>query len=71
MNISDEKAEIVRTITTLAHNLGMEATAEGVETAEQMAQLKLLQCKYGQGYFFSKPIDKEAARAMLAQDLQW
>lgn len=71
MNISDQKAEIVRTIATLARNLGIEATAEGVETAEQMAQLRLLQCKYGQGYFFSKPIDNSAAGAMLAQDLQW
>jgi diguanylate cyclase (GGDEF)-like protein len=69
MNISDEKAEIVRTILMLANNLGMEATAEGIETAEQLAQLKGLQCKYGQGYFFSKPLDREAAGAMMAQDL--
>ncbi|MFE1745422.1 EAL domain-containing protein [Coleofasciculus sp. H7-2] len=45
--------EIVQTIMTLAHNLGMDVVAEGIETAEQMLQLKRLQCEYGQGYFFS------------------
>jgi len=69
VNISDKKAEIVRAILMLADNLGIETTAEGIETAEQLAQLKGLQCKYGQGYFFSKPVDNEAARAMIAQDL--
>lgn len=49
--------EIVQTIMTLAHNLGMDVVAEGIETAEQMLQLKRLQCEYGQGYFFSKPVD--------------
>ncbi|CBN54388.1 MULTISPECIES: sensor domain-containing protein [Kamptonema] len=58
--------EIVQTIVMLAHNLGMDAIAEGVETAEQLAQLKLYNCEYGQGYFFSKPLTSIAATAMLA-----
>ena len=58
--------EIVQTIVMLAHNLGMDAIAEGVETAEQLAQLKLHNCEYGQGYFFSKPLTSIAATAMLA-----
>lgn len=71
LDVMGEKSEIVRTILTLARNLGIEAIAEGVETAKQMAQLKGLQCKYGQGYFFSKPVDSQTAEAMIAQDLQW
>lgn len=57
MNFDREKLEIVRTITTLAHTLGMDVIAEGVETAEQFAQLQALGCEFGQGYFFSKPLN--------------
>jgi len=58
--------EIVQTIVMLAHNLGMDAIAEGVETAEQLAQLKLHNCEYGQGYFFSRPLRSIDATALLA-----
>ncbi|NJK67887.1 MAG: EAL domain-containing protein [Richelia sp. CSU_2_1] len=49
--------QIVRAIVTLAHNLGLNAIAEGVETAEQLAQLRELGCEQAQGYLFSKPVD--------------
>lgn len=71
MGVIGEKAEIVRTIITLAHNLGINVTAEGLETAEQLAQLRALQCTHGQGYFFFKPADNEAAGALIAKGLQW
>ena len=61
----DENLEIVRTVVTLAQNLGMEVVAEGIETAEQLALLRALRCDYGQGYFFSKPLHAEAAGALL------
>ncbi|MDQ3651731.1 MAG: EAL domain-containing protein [Acidobacteriota bacterium] len=67
MNLNDENLEIVRTILTLAHNLGMEVVAEGVETEEQCVQLKTLKCEYGQGYLFSKPLDQESAHAFIQQ----
>jgi diguanylate cyclase (GGDEF)-like protein/PAS domain S-box-containing protein len=66
-----ENLEIVRAIVMLARSLGMEVVAEGVETAVQLAQLRTLGCEYGQGYFFSKPLDSEAATALLVQGLQW
>jgi len=53
---NNENAEIVRTIAGLAQNLGMDVVAEGVETREQLEILRALGCKYGQGYFFSKPL---------------
>lgn len=56
-----ERAEIVRTIITLAHTLGMDVVAEGVETQSQLQQLKQLQCEKAQGYFFSQPLDAKAA----------
>ncbi|HEY9872350.1 MAG TPA: bifunctional diguanylate cyclase/phosphodiesterase, partial [Candidatus Obscuribacterales bacterium] len=57
MGVDGENLEIVRTIATLAHQLGMDVIAEGVETAEQLAQLATMQCEYGQGYFFAQPVD--------------
>jgi diguanylate cyclase (GGDEF)-like protein/PAS domain S-box-containing protein len=57
--------QIVRAIVTLAHNLGLNAIAEGVETAEQLAQLRELDCELAQGYWFSKPLDSSAVTQML------
>ena len=68
MGIDEGSTEIVRTIRTLAHNLGMKVIAEGVETAEQQDKLKALACEYGQGYFFSKPVNTEAAEALIATE---
>jgi diguanylate cyclase (GGDEF)-like protein len=58
---ADENGEIVRTIVTLAENLGMEVVAEGIETLTQLSELKNLNCKYGQGYLFAKPLTATAA----------
>ncbi len=57
---------IVRAITDLARSLGMETTAEGVEDAEQLAELRRHGCSSVQGYLFSRPVDAEGARALLA-----
>jgi diguanylate cyclase (GGDEF)-like protein len=65
VDIDGEKLELVRTIVNLAWNLGMEVTAEGVETSMQLAQLRALKCEFAQGYFFSKPLPAEAMLALL------
>ena len=65
MGVNGENSEIVQTIVALAHNLGMTVTAEGVERAEQLTQLRILQCEYAQGYFFSKPVDSKVAEALI------
>ncbi len=61
--------EILRTITTLAKNLGMDVVAEGVETEDQVAQLRQLPCGFGQGFFFSKAEGGDAAGAMIAKGI--
>jgi diguanylate cyclase (GGDEF)-like protein/PAS domain S-box-containing protein len=66
-----ENLEIVRAIVMLARSLGMEVVAEGVETPVQLAQLRDLGCEYGQGYFFSRPLDSEAATALLSRSPKW
>ncbi len=61
-----DKFELTRTIVNLACNLGMDMIAEGVETIEQVTRLTELKCEYGQGYFFSKPVSREEAEALIA-----
>jgi len=65
MGVSGENCEIVKTIVTLAHSLGLDVVAEGIETDEQLAQLKDLGCEYGQGFLFSKPVNVTEATALL------
>jgi len=60
-----ENLEIVRTIISLARNLGMDVVAEGAETEDEIKQLKALECDFGQGYFFSRPVDSEQADNLL------
>jgi diguanylate cyclase (GGDEF)-like protein len=67
MGLVDENLEIVRTIIMLARNLGMDVIAEGIETEEQLAQLRALSCGFGQGYLFSVPLDGAAATALMQQ----
>lgn len=64
----DENVEIVRTIATLARNLGMEVVAEGVESEDQLACLKALKCEYAQGYLFSRPLTADRASAFINSD---
>jgi diguanylate cyclase (GGDEF)-like protein/PAS domain S-box-containing protein len=59
--------EIVRTIVTLAANLGVAAVAEGVETIEQKTQLQELRCRYGQGFLFSRPLASVAVVELLTR----
>jgi diguanylate cyclase (GGDEF)-like protein len=65
MGAGDENTEIVRTIITLANNLGMDVIAEGVETEKHLSHLKEMKCRFGQGYLFSKPVNNLAAGALL------
>ncbi len=66
MTTDSENFEIVRTICTLAHTLGMKVVAEGIETREQLTHLRNLGCEYGQGFLFSRPVAVEEATQMLA-----
>ena len=67
----DENLEIVRTIMNLARNLGLDVIAEGVETKEQVAQLKALQCDYAQGFFFSRPVERHIAQLLITTQPVW
>jgi diguanylate cyclase (GGDEF)-like protein/PAS domain S-box-containing protein len=60
-----ESAAIIQSIVMLSHALQIELVAEGIETEQQLAALHELHCEYGQGYFFSRPLDSTAAEALL------
>ncbi len=65
-----DPTEIVRSIVTLSHNLGMDVVAEGVEEASQLSILKGLKCEYAQGFFFSKPVDSQTAAVLIRQQAE-
>src|SRR5258707_1879366 len=69
MGDDGEGVEIARTILPMANNLRLDVVAEGVETIQQVALLKKLHCKYGQGYYFSRPLSAEGTAALLAGDV--
>ncbi|MEG4967126.1 EAL domain-containing protein [Microcoleus sp. B6-A1] len=65
-----DPTEIVRSIVTLSHNLGMDVVAEGVEESSQLSILKALKCEYAQGFFFSKAVDSQTAAALIRQQAE-
>jgi EAL domain-containing protein (putative c-di-GMP-specific phosphodiesterase class I)/GGDEF domain-containing protein len=63
--------DIVRAIVGMAHGLGLDVVAEGVETAEHLAQVRALECDYAQGYLFSHPVTGDQAGALLGEGSVW
>ncbi|WP_243359991.1 sensor domain-containing protein [Fundidesulfovibrio terrae] len=70
MGEGPENAEIVGAIVNLAHNLGLEVVAEGVEQHGQLSELKDLACQYGQGFLFSRPVPRDEAETLIADQFQ-
>ncbi|HEX8833342.1 MAG TPA: EAL domain-containing protein [Abditibacteriaceae bacterium] len=66
-----ENSEIVRTIIALALNLNMKVVAEGVESSSHLAQLAGLQCDFGQGFLFAKPLLAAEAESLLRAGPRW
>jgi len=64
-------AQLVRTIVTLADNVGLQAIAEGVTTPAHLTRLRGLRCAYGQGFLFSPAVDADGLRALLDIDRRW
>ncbi|MBK07107.1 MAG: two-component system response regulator [Deltaproteobacteria bacterium] len=62
---TNKRIEIVRTIVSLASQLKMDVIAEGIETQQQLEWLEQLQCPFGQGYFFERPLSPKDARKYI------
>lgn len=72
-NISEdgENTEIVNTIVMLAHSLGLDVVAEGIETEAQLQHLQAIGCDYAQGYLFAKPMTAEKALQRLIHEKEY
>jgi EAL domain-containing protein (putative c-di-GMP-specific phosphodiesterase class I) len=62
---ANQHQDIVRTIISLAHELGMDAIAEGVETEEQLKGLQEYGCNYVQGYLLARPLEKATVEDLI------
>ena len=65
MSAGSENREIIKTIVSLANSLKLDVIAEGVETDDQLDQLRALGCNFGQGFYFAPPLDSHAAEALV------
>lgn len=70
MTEETEGAEIVKTIVLLTKTLNLDTVAEGIETEQQLQILKDLGCEYGQGYYFSKPLEVDDATNFIKDSLE-
>jgi diguanylate cyclase (GGDEF)-like protein len=68
---SQQDTAVVQLVIDLAHAVGIQVTAEGVETVEQLTQLRDMGCDQAQGYYFWKPLVGEEASSLHAGSLRW
>ena len=66
-----QNGEIVRAVLALADSLNLEAVAEGIESIHQFQQLRILSCRYGQGFLFSAPVAALEAALLLQDQNRW
>jgi len=65
IGIQKDGTALCQTITMLAHQLGFEVIAEGVETQQQLEVLRSMECELAQGFFFSRPLPAEKLKAFM------
>jgi EAL domain-containing protein (putative c-di-GMP-specific phosphodiesterase class I) len=68
---NEQDTFIVQLVIDLAHALGMELIAEGVETGEQLARLRKMGCDQAQGYYLMKSLPSAETSALLADPSSW
>ena len=66
----DASSAIIEGLFLIARKLGIHVIAEGIETESQLAQLRAFGCLFGQGYLFSKPVDRDSATDLLLRFAQ-
>lgn len=71
LRLDAEHTTTVLAIIQLAHNRGLTVIAEGIEEANQLAQLHALDCDLGQGYYFARPMPAADAEKLLLTGGQW
>ncbi|MEL6459078.1 MAG: EAL domain-containing protein [Cyanobacteria bacterium J06621_15] len=71
MQNNSENMGLVPAMIGIAHSMGMKAIAEGVETSEQLSQIRDLKCNFAQGNLFSKPRSAELMLDLMLTSPQW
>ncbi|MBD2212847.1 EAL domain-containing protein [Nostoc linckia FACHB-104] len=71
MQENQEDMGLVPAMIGIADSMGMRTIAEGVETTEQLAQLRSLNCEFAQGFLFSQPIEQQSVIHLLTKAPQW
>jgi EAL domain-containing protein (putative c-di-GMP-specific phosphodiesterase class I) len=71
MGLTRDSRNIVKTILNLADDLGIGVVAEGVETEEQAIRLRQMDCPLGQGFWFARPLNHDAATELIAAPPRW
>jgi EAL domain-containing protein (putative c-di-GMP-specific phosphodiesterase class I) len=61
--------DVVELITALAHKMNLKVIAEGIENTRQVERLLALGCEYGQGYYFSQPLEAKAVAPFMRQQV--
>jgi EAL domain-containing protein (putative c-di-GMP-specific phosphodiesterase class I) len=62
---------LVIAIIAMAHALGLQATAEGIETIQQLRKLQELGCRRAQGFYLARPMGADAMRALVREARHW
>jgi EAL domain-containing protein (putative c-di-GMP-specific phosphodiesterase class I) len=65
------EAQVAATIRELARKIGVPVIAEGVETPEQLALVRALECEFAQGYYFSHPLPPAEMSELLRSNPSW
>ena len=71
MDHDERSRQLVHTVLQLARSIGLTAVAEGVTTHAQLAELRRLDCEFGQGYLFSQPLSPTEMSALIAASPIW
>ena len=67
----DDRRAIVTAIVRMVHALGLKTSAEGIETAEQLAELRAIGCDWGQGFLFGAAMPVDEFATLLANPPAW
>jgi EAL domain-containing protein (putative c-di-GMP-specific phosphodiesterase class I) len=71
MAANSPDSALVAAAIAMGRALEMEVVAEGIETSEQVADLRELGCPLGQGFLFARPLPPEEIDSLLSADIQF
>ena len=71
LGTASDDSVLVAAIVAMSGALGLEVTAEGVESRDQLAHVQRLNCRRAQGFYFASPMSADAMAALVAESRRW